>query len=111
MWPAQKLKQEQTSNKRPERVFDQGNGNSKAETKASSDAIDRPDNGSKPQRCGNGKATSAQCRALFALTKRAQYSDEDIASLLGPLNASSFQELTRQDASSLIQNLQIEVAA
>jgi hypothetical protein len=102
---------EQTSNKKPEKVFDHGNGNSKTGTKVANDAIDRPNNGSKPQSCGNGKATSAQCRALFALTKRAQYSDEDIASLLGPLNASSFQELSRQDASSLIQTLQIEIAA
>jgi hypothetical protein len=47
----------------------------------------------------------------FALTKRAQYTDEDIASLLSPLNASSFQDLTRQDASSLIHNLQIKIAA
>ncbi|AFM24875.1 hypothetical protein [Desulfomonile tiedjei] len=102
---------EQTINKKPEKVFDQGDGNSKTGTKASSDAIDRPDNGSKPQHCGKGTVTSAQVRALHALTKRAQYSDEDIASLLGPLNASSFQELTRQDASNLIQTLQIEVAA
>jgi hypothetical protein len=102
---------EQTSNKKPERVFDQGNGNSKAETKASNDAIDRSNNGSKPQGCGNGRATSAQCRALFALTKRALYTDEDIVSLLVPLKASSFQELSRQDASNLIQTIQTEIAA
>ena len=74
-------------------------------------------NGSKRQPCpierphSNGAATSAQVRALFALTKRARYSDEDIASVLGPLNASTFQQLTREDASHLIQSLQIEVAA
>jgi hypothetical protein len=64
-----------------------------------------------PQHCGNGKATTAQVRALYALTKRARYSDEDIASLLGPLNASTFQELTRESASQLIAYLQTEVAA
>jgi len=48
---------------------------------------------------------------LYALTKRAHYSDEDIASLLGPLNASTFQELTRESASQLITYLQTEVAA
>lgn len=102
---------EETSNKRPDKVFDQGNGNSKAETKASSDAIDRPDHGSKPQSCGNGRATQAQCRALYALTKRAQYSDQDIESMLRPLNANTFQDLTRESASQLITSLQTEVAA
>lgn len=102
---------EQTSNKKPERVFDQGNGNGKTGTKAEATETSGNGNGSKPLNGSIGKATQAQCRALFALTKRAQYSDEDIASLLNPLNASSFQELTRQDASNLIQNLQIEVAA
>jgi hypothetical protein len=50
-------------------------------------------------------------RALFALTKRANYTDEDVASLLGPLNASTFQDLSRESASQLITYLQTEVAA
>lgn len=102
----------QSPSKEPERVFPQVNGKGKAEAKASSDGIDRPaeGNGSKPQHCGNGKATTAQVRALFALTKRANYSNEDIASLLGPLNASTFQELTRETASQLITYLQTEAA-
>ncbi len=102
---------EQTSNKKPERVFDQGNGNSKAGTKASSDAIDPADNGSKPLNGGIGKATQAQCRALYALTKRANYRDQDIDSMLSPLNASTFQDLSRESASQLITYLQTEVAA
>jgi hypothetical protein len=123
----------QISNKKPERVFDQGNGNSKAETKASSDAIDRPSegNGSKgqggpiekphsngttshgptPQSCGNGRATQAQCRALYALTKTAQYTDQDIEAMLRPMSASTFQELSRESASQFITYLQTEVAA
>jgi hypothetical protein len=88
---------EQTTNKESASVFPESNGNSKPQAKSTGN--------------GNGRATTAQCRALHALTKRAQYSDEDIVSLLSPLNASSFQELSRQDASSLIQTLQIEVAA
>jgi hypothetical protein len=83
------------------------------------EAVDKPahGNGSKGQGCpierphSNGAVTSAQVRALFALTKRARYTDEDIASLLAPLNAFSFQDLTREDASRLIQSLQTEVAA
>ncbi len=67
--------------------------------------------GSKPQGCGNGRATQAQCRALYALTKRAQYTDQDIESMLRPLSASTFQELSRESASQLISYLQTEVAA
>jgi hypothetical protein len=88
---------ERTSNKGPEKVFDQDNGNSKAGTKASSDTV--------------GRATSAQVRALYALTKRAQYTDQDIDSMLTPLNASTFQDLSRESASQLITYLQTEVAA
>ncbi len=65
---------------------------------------------SKPQSCGNGKATQAQCRALWALTKKARYTEEDIESMLRPLNASTFQDLTRESASQLITVLQTEVA-
>jgi hypothetical protein len=110
----------QSPSKVPERMFPQGNGNGKTEPKASSDGIDPAatgGNGSKGQGCpiekphSNGAVTSAQVRALYALTKRARYSDEDVASLLGPLNAFSFQDLTREDASRLIQSLQTEVAA
>lgn len=119
----------QSQGKEPEGMFPEANGKGKAEAKASSDAIDRPaeGNGSKvqrcpidqpaenegrmPQSCGNSRATQAQCRALFALTKRANYTNEDIASLLSPLNASTFQELTRESASQLITYLQTEVAA
>lgn len=87
----------QIQNKGNERVFSDSNGQSRAE--------------SKPQHCGNGRATSAQCRALFALTKKAKYSDVDIESLLSPLNASTFQDLSRESASQLITYLQTEVAA
>jgi hypothetical protein len=82
-----------------------------SESKASSDAIDPAGNGSKPQSCGNGRATQAQCRALYALTKRAQYRDQDIESMLRPMNAATFQELSRESASQLITYLQTEVAA
>jgi hypothetical protein len=67
--------------------------------------------GSMPQHCGIGQATSAQVRALFALTKRARYSEQDIQDLLRPLEASAFKDLSREDASRLITYLQTEVAA
>jgi hypothetical protein len=88
---------EQTPNKEPVRVFQNDNGEGKPETK--------------PQHCGNGRATQAQCRALYALTKRANYRDEDIESLLRPMNAATFQDLSRESASQLITYLQTEVAA
>ncbi len=88
---------EQTLNKEPATVFPEGNGNSRPETK--------------PAGNGNGRATQAQCRALYALTKRAHYTEEDVESMLRPLNASTFQDLTRESASQLISSLQTEVAA
>jgi hypothetical protein len=116
---------EQTANKPPASLFPEGKGNSKAISKASSDAIDSGGNESKPQSCGidqggngsnehkyaPGQATQAQCRALYALTKKARYTDEDIESMLRPMNAASFQDLTRESASQLIGYLQTEVAA
>jgi hypothetical protein len=116
---------EQTTNKPPASLFPENNGKDKAISKASSDAIDPGGNESKPQRCGidrggnksqthqyaAGQATQAQCRALYALTKKARYTDEDIESMLCPLNASTFQDLTRESASQLIGYLQTEVAA
>jgi len=102
---------ERTGNKAPERVFPGDNGGGKPDT-----AVQRraPGNGkeeSKPQGCGNGRATTAQVRALYALTKRANYSDEAVQSLLGPFSAVTFQDLTRESASQLISSLQTEVAA
>jgi hypothetical protein len=70
-----------------------------------------PDNTKRERNHANGRATQAQCRALWALTKKARYTEDDIASLLDPLNASTFQELTRESASQLITYLQTEVAA
>src|SRR5512139_2021451 len=70
---------EQSGSKHPAPVFPEGNGNGKDRAKASSDAIDPGGNGSKPQRCGNGTVTQAQCRALYALTKRANYHEADVA--------------------------------
>jgi hypothetical protein len=94
---AAELEKDQNGNKQPETVFQQGNGESKTEAK--------------PAGNGNGKATQAQCRALYALTKRANYTDQDIESMLRPMSASTFQELSRESASQLIAYLQTEVAA
>jgi len=88
---------EQIASKEPQQVFPGANGSSKSEAKASGN--------------GNGKATQAQCRALYALTKKAQYEEEDINSLLAPLNVTTFQDLSRQEASHLISYLQTEAAA
>jgi hypothetical protein len=113
---------EQSTNKRPAPLFPEGNGNDKVESKASNEAIDPGGNGSKPedstganrskpQSCGNGKATTAQVRALFALTRKANYQDEDVQSLINPFNVSRFEDLQREAASQLIGYLQTEAAA
>ncbi|MFC1833747.1 hypothetical protein ACFL2Q_03310 [Thermodesulfobacteriota bacterium] len=66
---------------------------------------------SKPQQHGgNGRATQAQVRALHALTKKAGYSEEDLESLLKPLAAESFTDLTKESASQAITYLQTEVS-
>jgi hypothetical protein len=88
---------QQNPSKEPERVFPQGNGDGKPETKTAAN--------------GNGKATQAQCRALWALTKKARYTAEDTEAMLRPLSATTFQDLTRESASQLISYLQTEVAA
>ena len=95
--PSVEPEPEQTASKESKKIFPDDNGNNKPETKSAGN--------------GNGKATQAQCRALYALTKRAKYSDEDIESMLRPLNASTFEELVREDASRLISLLQTKVAA
>ena len=64
-----------------------------------------------PKRCSNGTATTAQVRALHALTRKAQYGQEDLERLLSPLNVARFEDLTRESASQLITYLQTEVAA
>jgi hypothetical protein len=98
---------DQPRSKESKSVFAADNKNGNAEAQNRTAAGD----GSKPQHCGNGRATQAQCRALYALTKRAQYTDQDIESMLRPLSASTFQELSRESASQLITYLQTEVAA
>jgi len=102
---------ERTRSKQPRQVFPDGNGGGKPEKVTPSCPQGDGNEESTPQRCGNGQASTAQVRALFALTKRARYSEEDVQGLLRPLEASTFQDLSREDASRLITYLQTEVAA
>ncbi len=100
---------EQNGDKAIEPVFPDGNDNDKAGTAAPS--VAPAETGSKPKSGGNGTLTQAQCRALYALTKRAGYTDQDIQTLLAPFTASTFQDLSRETASYLIGHLQQEIAA
>ena len=112
--------QEQRADKESKPVFPEHNRRNKPEAKSNGNGNGKADPpngaavavGSKPQRCGigNGRCSQAQCRALFALTKKARYGEEDIANLLRPMNAPSFENLTRQDASRLISHLQAETS-
>ena len=81
----------------PSRVVPEANGQGETEAKTASN--------------GKGKATTAQVRALFALTKRAKYHEDDITSLLAPFQVSRFEDLPREAVSKLIGYLQQEVAA
>jgi hypothetical protein len=100
---------EQSGNKECAPIFSQDNGNGTGQAKPSTEGAGDP--GSKPKRCSNAQATTAQVRALFVLSKRAQYSEQDVQNLLQPLEASTFQDLSREAASRLITYLQTEVAA
>jgi hypothetical protein len=113
---------EQNAGKTPAPLFPEGSGNGKVPSKGSNEAIDPGSNGAKPeepampgrprpQNNGPGKATTAQVRALFALTRKANYQDEDIQSLINPFNVSRFEDLPREAASELIGYLQTEAAA
>ncbi len=116
---------EQNGDKSAAPVFAEDNGNNKSEkSKPSSDGIDpntsgatrapsvaAAETGSKPQRGGIGQATQAQCRALYALTKRAKYQEADIGEMLARFDVSRFEDLSRESASYLIGHLQQEVAA
>ncbi len=97
------------ADKRREPAFPEDNGNGKREAKAPSGAP--AETGSKPQPCGIGQATQAQCRALYALTKRAKYQETDIGEMLARFDVSRFEDLSRESASQLIGHLQTQVAA
>jgi hypothetical protein len=85
-------------------VFEQDQSQGKPETKAPTQI--------KTGNTGNGsRATGAQCRALYALSKKAKMCDEDLDGLLRPLNVTRFEDITLSDASRLIQYLQTQVAA
>ena len=116
---------EQNGDKSAAPAFPEDNGHSKSEkSKPSSDGIGpttageprapsgaTAGTGSKPQLCGIGQATQAQCRALYALTKRANYQETDIREMLARFEVSRFEDLSRESASYLIGHLQQEVAA
>ena len=87
---------EQSTDKQPPRTAQVAPRENKPETNSSN---------------GAGRATQAQVRALHALSKRARYHDEDIATLLAPFQANRFEDLPREAASQLISAMQQEVAA
>jgi hypothetical protein len=98
---------EQNAGKNPEPLFPGGKG--KPETKASNDTPDPGNSEAKPvepaipgrpraQNNGPGKSTTAQVRALFALTRKANFTDEDVQSLINPFNVTRFEDLPREAA-------------
>ncbi len=100
---------EQSGSKGSAPVFAEGNGNGKVAAKAPSGAP--PDEGSNPKTGGIGTATQAQVRALFALSRRANYHEADIGEMLARFEVSRFEDLSRESASQLIGHLQTQVAA
>jgi hypothetical protein len=104
---AVEAEKEQSPNKEPIPLFSEDRNPNKADAKTQSSAVGEK---SKSQSTSGGKATTAQVRALYALTKRAAYCDDDIQSLINPFEVSRFEDLPREAASRLITTLQTEVA-
>jgi hypothetical protein len=100
---------EQSGSKEPAPAFPEGNGTGKVAAKVTGGAA--AEERSKPKSGGNGTVTQAQCRALYALTKRANYQEPDIGEMLARFEVSRFEDLSRESASQLIGNLQTQVAA
>jgi len=102
---------QRNADKQPAPAFPEDNGNGKREAKAPSGAP--AETKSKPQHCGigNARATGAQVRALFALSRKANYQGADIGEMLARFNVSRFEDLSRESASQLIGHLQTQVAA
>lgn len=104
---ATEVNEDQSIEKQPRGLIPENNGDKPETNPQAPSAGHRP----KMQSCGNGKATTAQVRALFALSRKANYRDEDVQSLINPFNVSRFEDLPREAASQLIGYLQQEVAA
>ncbi|MGO9572520.1 MAG: hypothetical protein ACLP5H_33810 [Desulfomonilaceae bacterium] len=100
---------QQSGSKEPSPVFPEDNGNGKVAANAPSGAA--VDGGSKSKSGGIGTATQAQVRALFALSRRANYHETDIGEMLARFEVSRFEDLSRESASQLIGHLQTQVAA
>lgn len=100
---------EQSGNKPHATVFTDGNGNGKEAAKASNSSPDYER--SKPKNGGIGQATGAQVRALWVLSRKANYQEADIGEMLARFDASRFEDLTRESASYLIGRLQQQAAA
>jgi hypothetical protein len=108
---ASESEKEQSGGKAPAPVFPEDNGNGKPDAAAQHCVPGNGKEESKPQRCGIGQATQAQCRALYALTKRANYQEADIGEMLARFEVSRFEDLSRESASQLIGHLQTQIAA
>ncbi len=100
---------QRTADKQPASAFPEDNGNGKREAKAPGGAT--AETGSKPKSAGNGTVTQAQVRALFALSRKANFQEADIGEMLARFEVSRFEDLSRESASQLIGNLQTQVAA
>ena len=100
---------EPRGSKEPAPVFSEDNGNGKAAAQAPSGTT--ADEGSKPKSVGTGTITQAQVRALFALSRKANYHEADIGEMLARFDVSRFEDLSRESASQLIGHLQTRIAA
>ena len=83
-----------------------GNGNGKAGAPNGATVTEKINTAKLRQRSGHPGASES----FVCLGKKTGLSDGEKSNLLSPLSASSFQDLTREDASRLISRLQSQVA-
>jgi hypothetical protein len=110
-FPDEQAASTQPSNKPPEPVFPEGNGRGDQEAKPQHCGNSGGERETYPPNGGNGRATQAQVRALYALSKRTNMTEETVKRILSTANAAAFEDLSIADAGRMIQHLQSRIPA
>ena len=108
---AEEVSPEQTASKQAEPVFPEDNAQGDAESKPQHSGNGESKRETYPPNGGNGPATQAQVRALYALSKRTNLTEEAVNRILSAANVSAFEDLSIAEASRMIQHLQSRIPA
>jgi hypothetical protein len=108
---ADEVSPEQTASKQAESVFPEDNGRGDTESKPEHCGNGESKRETNPPNGGHGRATQAQVRALYALSKRSNLAEEAVNRILSAANAAAFEDLSIADAGRMIQHLQSRIPA